>query len=652
MNYSDNSYYEILGRLKYFADNHYMINSFSHGQVAQLDTGKSTAFPIMHVVPVDITRVQGEKLFTFDVIFADLPRSKDNKTENQKEVISDCDRLADDLVNEITNGGAVFGNLVSLSGNAKTEPFMEEYSNVLTGVVLQITLAAPYTFNACDIPASWNSNDGTPPQFGSRDLTLDVYDEQEFEVAARSMDFRGSGVTVTHEGNRAIVTISGGGGGGGIETVTGDSVDNTDPLNPVVNAIPLAGTVSGSPVTGDIELSNAPRRIYDIFGDSTREIIWDDENGVKIKITDSVSGNECFIAVFDSQIQIQSTNGTSNYLYNFSVTNNGIIINSSDPNFEGVLYATDYSANFTARSLVDKEYVDGLIGGLTCDDLSDCTVIQSLDSRLDTAESDIDTLQSTVSSQGSTISGLSGDVDQLITDTTNLDGRITTTESDINNLESGKEPTIAAGTTSQYWRGDKSWQTLDKSAVGLGNVDNTSDANKPVSTAQQTALDLKVNKADIWRHVNVTDSASVTNATSITKVASILIPANTFTAGYDILTRTRLKKTGTVGSTSVYWYFNTSDSVTGATLAATLTSGSSNLFLQMKRDILTKSGGTEVFRTNLSASSDDIATNVAPNTLTIDWTVDQYFILAILATSSSDSYVASLMMMEGRKTIS
>ena len=32
---------------------------------------------------------------------------------------------------------------------------------------------------------------------------------------------------------------------------------------------------------------------------------------------------------------------------------------------------------------------------------------------------------------------------------------------------------------------------VTKSMVGLGNVDNTSDANKPVSTAQQTALDLK-----------------------------------------------------------------------------------------------------------------------------------------------------------------
>lgn len=33
--------------------------------------------------------------------------------------------------------------------------------------------------------------------------------------------------------------------------------------------------------------------------------------------------------------------------------------------------------------------------------------------------------------------------------------------------------------------------------IGLGNVNNTSDANKPVSTAQQAALDLKANKTEI-----------------------------------------------------------------------------------------------------------------------------------------------------------
>ena len=36
---------------------------------------------------------------------------------------------------------------------------------------------------------------------------------------------------------------------------------------------------------------------------------------------------------------------------------------------------------------------------------------------------------------------------------------------------------------------------ITASMVGLGNVDNTSDANKPVSSAQQTALNLKANLA-------------------------------------------------------------------------------------------------------------------------------------------------------------
>jgi len=60
-----------------------------------------------------------------------------------------------------------------------------------------------------------------------------------------------------------------------------------------------------------------------------------------------------------------------------------------------------------------------------------------------------------------------------------------------------KEGTINPGNTGQYFRGDKTWQTLDKSAVGLGNVDNTSDLNKPISTATQTALNGKVSLKNV-----------------------------------------------------------------------------------------------------------------------------------------------------------
>ncbi len=50
-------------------------------------------------------------------------------------------------------------------------------------------------------------------------------------------------------------------------------------------------------------------------------------------------------------------------------------------------------------------------------------------------------------------------------------------QTDLNTALGGKEPTITAGTTSQYWRGDKSWQTLDKNAVSLNNVANIDITN-------------------------------------------------------------------------------------------------------------------------------------------------------------------------------
>lgn len=56
-----------------------------------------------------------------------------------------------------------------------------------------------------------------------------------------------------------------------------------------------------------------------------------------------------------------------------------------------------------------------------------------------------------------------------------------------------KEPAITPGTTGQYWKGDKTWATLNKSAVGLGNVDNTADTDKPLSSAATTALAGKAN---------------------------------------------------------------------------------------------------------------------------------------------------------------
>ena len=71
-----------------------------------------------------------------------------------------------------------------------------------------------------------------------------------------------------------------------------------------------------------------------------------------------------------------------------------------------------------------------------------------------------------------------------------------------------KEPVITAGNSTQYYRGDKTWQTLDKAAVGLTNVDNTADADKPVSSAVQAALDTKADAAALGTKVLLIDNAA------------------------------------------------------------------------------------------------------------------------------------------------
>ena len=54
---------------------------------------------------------------------------------------------------------------------------------------------------------------------------------------------------------------------------------------------------------------------------------------------------------------------------------------------------------------------------------------------------------------------------------------------------------------------------VTKAQVGLGNVDNTSDLNKPISTATQTALDLKANASALTSHTgNTSNPHSVTKA--------------------------------------------------------------------------------------------------------------------------------------------
>ena len=81
---------------------------------------------------------------------------------------------------------------------------------------------------------------------------------------------------------------------------------------------------------------------------------------------------------------------------------------------------------------------------------------------------------------------------------TNAATALTNHEADTTNIHGIVDTSILVTTTGTQTLTNKiitSPVGIVKGDVGLGNVDNTSDANKPVSTAGQTALDLKANLA-------------------------------------------------------------------------------------------------------------------------------------------------------------
>ncbi len=55
------------------------------------------------------------------------------------------------------------------------------------------------------------------------------------------------------------------------------------------------------------------------------------------------------------------------------------------------------------------------------------------------------------------------------------------------------------------------YKSLDKNAIGLNNVDNTSDVDKPISTLQATAIGLKEDVKNIFEEFNLVPSG-ITNS--------------------------------------------------------------------------------------------------------------------------------------------
>ena len=250
----------------------------------------------------------------------------------------------------------------------------------------------------------------------------------------------------------------------------------------------VLGNTSGTN-TGD----NAVNSLYSGLATSKQDTL---VSGTNIKTINSQS------LLGSGDITISGGGGATDLAYVASSTN-GVVTSSTGNS------ATIPAGSTTNASLLlpaDKTKLDGIASGATAN---------STDAQLrDRATHTGTQLASTISDFASTVlatllTGLSTATNTAILATDSVLIALGKLQAQITSLGTSKENTITSGTTSQYFRGDKTFQTLDKSAVGLANVDNTSDANKPISTATQTALNAKENtlNADQKRKVTVSTSA-------------------------------------------------------------------------------------------------------------------------------------------------
>lgn len=247
-----------------------------------------------------------------------------------------------------------------------------------------------------------------------------------------------------------------------------------------------------------------------------REVLWEDTSNMnlpfyeRVKSYDSNSNQWRMVTQFPLELlnELRKVDGDgsgldANFLQGRTV--NDIIQLAKDGSFtlpNGFIFIGNTLGNAVARAVSGDATLNNIgtlsliASGVTAGTYNLATVTVDTKGRVTNAVSYTLTVNDIPELPQSKITGLVTDLgnrELLANKENSVINTSTTKYPTVNLLKIGldtKEPTITAGTTGQYYRGDKTFQTLDKTAVGLGNVDNTSDANKPISTATQTALDL------------------------------------------------------------------------------------------------------------------------------------------------------------------
>ena len=216
----------IVKRWQDFAENHYFLRAFSFGAPEDVDLSKQGQYPLMHVIYQGAAYEEGTKTLDFEIYILDLPSHYDNKQERQKETVSDAEQCAEDILADIANGQNIFVDDENYEvTSASVTPLAEEGSNVLAGVLLEISIQIPYDRSACDAPINGVLPEGGGFVYQRRGLLRILTQNGATDVAS---------VNTIRVTNGTLTDL-----GGGIVSLDTGGVETLDELTDVTIGEPL-----------------------------------------------------------------------------------------------------------------------------------------------------------------------------------------------------------------------------------------------------------------------------------------------------------------------------------------------------------------------------------------------------------------------------
>ena len=500
------SYNTLIDRFKAFADGHYLIRKFTHGQIDLADLDLDGEYPYMHVAPGNITPVQGAMQFGFEVLFMDLPRDKETKAEYQRESLSDCIRLAQDLITEIAVGRTLFGVESGLATQPTIQPLIEEYKHTLTGVQLSISIELPYDWSACDIPADYSvGGSGSGGAGVALGITFKVNGVDN--AIQNVLDLvEGTGINITDNGDGSVTISNTGGGGGSVAwgSIVGTLSNQTD-LQNALNAKANTSSLAAVATSGDYDdLINTPTIPAAQIQSDWTQADNTQVDFIKNKPTLPATVGDMLKSVYDTDddgtvdaaetVQIIVRNSTGSTLTKGQI----VYLSGATGNRPNAVLAdaTDEITSSKTIGMVVANITNNSDGYVAVNG-----TLHDLDTSAFTAGDTLWLSETAGAMQANTppsepahsvFIGYVARVHPTL-------GRIVLAIQngyELNELHGVLVPSPSANDVLYYDGATSLWKNkaLSKSDVGLGNVDNTSDANKPISSATQTALDTKVDE--------------------------------------------------------------------------------------------------------------------------------------------------------------